>query len=125
MYITFIKIITHMENFDFIVKVGSGKKTLLDKEYTKLINNVISTSDEEKEGRWETYDLIIRELFPVDNGKYFEEIKYRLTDGEDPNHVILDIISRYKEFDLNYLVWSLKRRIEEYVEDDFFKRFFE
>lgn len=114
-----------MENFDFIVKVGSGKKTLLDKEYTRLINNIIATSDEEKEVRWETYDLIIRELFSVDNGRYFEEIKYRLTDGEDPNYVILDIISRYKEFELNYLVWSLKRRIDEYVEDDFYKRFFE
>ena len=114
-----------MENFDFIVKVGSGKKTLLDKQYTRLINDVISNSDEEKEGRWETYDLIIREFFSVDNGRYFEEIKYRLTDGEDPNYVLLDVISRYKEFDLNYLIWNLKKRIEEYIEDDFFKRFFE
>jgi|LakMenEpi03Aug12_release.lakeMendotaPanAssembly.Ray.scaffolds.fasta_scaffold1228333_2 hypothetical protein len=114
-----------MENFDFIVKVSSGKKTILDKEYVRLVNNVISTNDEEKESRWETYDLIIRELFEVDKGIYFGEIKYRITDGEDPNYVILDIISRYKESELNYLIWSLKRRIDEYIEDDFYKRFFE
>jgi hypothetical protein len=113
-----------MENFNFIVKVGAGKKTLLDKEYTKLINDVMTNIDEEKEARWETYDLIIRELFETDNGKYFEEIKYRLTDGEDPNYVILDVISRYDESELNYLVWSLKPRLDEYIEEDFYKRFF-
>jgi len=114
-----------MEIFNFIVKNGTGKHTTLDNEYKRLINNVILTNDEDKEIRWETYDLIIRELFNTDGGKYFQEIKYRITDGEEPNYVILDIISRYKESELTYLVWSLKRRIEEYVEDDFYKRFFE
>ncbi len=114
-----------MEIFNFIVKNGTGKHTTLDNEYKRLINNVILTNDEDKEIRWETYDLIIRELFSTDGGKYFQEIKYRITDSEDPNHVILDIISRYKESDLSYLVWSLKRRLDEYAEDDFYKRFFE
>jgi len=114
-----------MEIFDFIVKAGTGKHTTLDNEYKKIINNVISTNDEDKEIRWETYNLIIMQLFNTDGGKYFHEIKYRITDGEDPNYVILDIISRYKESDLSYLVWNLKRRIDEYVEDDFYKRFFE
>jgi hypothetical protein len=114
-----------MEIFNFIVKAGTGKHTTLDNEYRKIINNVILTNDEDKEIRWETYNLIISELFNTDEGKYFQEIKYRITDGEDPNHVILDVISRYKESDLSYLVWTLKRRLEEYAEDDFYKRFFE
>lgn len=114
-----------MEIFDFIVKAGPDKTTMLDREYRRLINNVISTNNEEIETRWEIYNLIIKEFFKVDDGKYFQEIKYRLTDGENPNDVILDIMSRYKENELSYLCWMLKRRIDEYVEEDFYKRFFE
>jgi hypothetical protein len=113
-----------MELFDFIVKRGSGKSTILDKEYGKLIKDVVMLSDEENSARWECYDLIIRELFTVDDGKYFQEIKYRFTDGENPNLVMLDILSRYSIEELSGLVWILKRRIEEYAEDDFLKRFY-
>jgi hypothetical protein len=80
-------------------------------------------NDEEVEARWETYNLIIKEFFLVDDGKYFQEIKYRLTDREDPNIVLLDIISRYCVSELSYLTWMLKKRIEEYVEEDFIRRF--
>lgn len=112
-----------MEHFDFIVNGNKGRSGILDKQYRKLINDVILTSNEEIEARWETYNLVIKEFFEVDDGKYFQEIKYRLTDGEDPNIVLLDIISRYCVSDLSYLVWMLKRRIEDYIEEDFFKRF--
>ena len=113
-----------MELFDFILKKSSGKSTLLDKEYRKLIKDVVTLSDEEDSTRWEVYNLIIRELFNVDDGKYFQEIKYRFTDGENPNLVMLDIISRYKNDELSGLVWVLKRRVEEYADEDFFKRFY-
>jgi hypothetical protein len=112
-----------MEHFEFIVKDNKGKSQILDKQYRKLINNVILSSNEETEARWETYNLIIKEFFDIDEGKYFQEIKYRLTDGEDPNMVLLDIISRYSVSELSYLIWMLKRRIEDYIEEDFFKRF--
>ncbi len=112
-----------MEVYNFIVKKGSGKNTRLDKAYSELINGVIQNSDDELEGRWETYNLIIKELFTIDDGLYFQEIKYRLTDGEDPNLVMLDIISRYGSAELTSLVWYLGKRVEEYAEDDFFKRF--
>lgn len=114
-----------MERYDFIVKKGRGKNTTLDKAYSILIDNVIATCNEEKESRWEIYNLIISEFFKIDDGLYFQEIKYRLTDGEDPNKVILDIISRYNPDDLNAFVHFLKKRVEEYTEDDFFKRFYE
>lgn len=113
-----------MEFCDFIVKMGSGKNTPLDKAYSKLINEVIVKMDDEIEGRWETYNLIIKELFNIDNGEYFQEIKYRLTDGEDPNKVILDIISRYASDELTALVYFLGKRVEEFAEEDFFKRFY-
>lgn len=112
-----------METNNFIVKKGSGKNTILDKAYSELINDVLQTSDDEKEGRWETYNLIIKELFKVDDGLYFQEIKYRFTDGENPNSVILNILSRYDTNDLSSLVWILSNRVQEYAEEDFFQRF--
>ena len=110
-----------MDRTHFIVKRGRGKNTILDKEYKNLIETVVDC--EEKEDRWEVYNLVINELFKIDNGLYFQEIKYRLTDKEDPNKVILDVLSRYENHVLNGFTFFLKKRIEEYAEDDFFKRF--
>jgi hypothetical protein len=112
-----------MDRSHFIIKSGRGKNTILDKEYKNLIETVVD--NEEKEDRWEVYNLVINELFKIDNGIYFQEIKYRLTDKEDPNKVILDVLSRYENHSLTGFVFFLKKRIEEYTEDDFFKRFFE
>jgi hypothetical protein len=114
-----------MEFCNFIVKKGIGKNTKLDKEYRKYINDVIMMNDENLEERWEIYNLIIKNLFDIDNGVYFEEIKYRITDNENPNHVILDIISRYPVDRLNFIMTYLVKRVEEYSEEDFFKRFIE
>jgi len=105
-----------------LTSCGNGK-TILDKAYNKHILNVINSLDEEKGDRWETYNLIASELSKNTGKDYIKEIKYRLTDGEDPNIVMLDIIEREIEV-IGGLVWFLKRRVEEYVDDDFFKRFF-
>ena len=113
-----------MEANDFLIKAGHGKKTTLDKAYHKHIHSILQTLDEEKENRWETYNIIIQELINQGKDNYFEEIKYRLTDGEDPNHVMLDVIGREVD-DMNGLIWLLKRRIEEYLEDDYLRRFYE
>jgi hypothetical protein len=113
-----------MEANNFLLKAGQGKKTALDKAYYKHINNIIPTLDKEKEERWETYNVIIQELINEGKGNYFQEIKYRLTDGEDPNEVMLDIIGREVD-EVNGLIWFLKRRIEEYLEDDYIRRFYE
>lgn len=113
-----------MERYDFIVKKGKGKNTKLDKEYSQLINSIIQNCDEENEARWEVYNLMISELFKLDDGIYFQEIKYRVTDEENANEVLLDILSRYNPDELNAFVSFLKKRIEEYAEEDFYKRFF-
>ncbi len=113
-----------MQIYDFIVKKSQGKSTTLDKEYTKLIKHVIHDMDDEMEARWEIYNLIIKELIGLDDGKCFKEIKYRFTDGENPNIVILDIISRHEPDELPNLIWSLKNKLEEFAEEDFFKRFY-
>lgn len=113
-----------MEANNFLFKAGQGKRTTLDKAYTKHINNIIETLDEEKEGRWETYNIIISELIKEGNTHCLEEIKYRLSDGEDPNKVILDIIDRDVD-NMNGLIWVLKKRVEDYVDEDYFKKFSE
>ena len=52
-----------------------------------------------------------------------KEIKYRITDNEDPNFILLEIIQREGE-NTEGIIWFLKKRIEEYIDEDFFNRFF-
>lgn len=106
----------------FILKASQGKNTRLDKAYQKLIIEIKGNLNEEQEERWEIYNLIIEELINTDRLEAFQEIKYRLTDNEDPNKVMLDIIERY-EYDKDSIYPILKSKIEGYIEEDFFKRF--
>lgn len=111
-----------MKGFDFTIKSGSGKHSNLDKEYDKFLKKTIINLDEEKIHRWETYNLIMEQLLEEGKKETFEEIKYRLTDGEDPNEVMLDVITR--ENYSNGLIWLMKKRIEEYMSEDFFDKFY-
>ena len=111
-----------MEAKNILFKSTNSNRTSLDKAYNKHIINVMESLDEDKQARWETYNLVLEVLTESTNIDYMTEIKYRLTDGEDPNKVILDIIDREND-NVDGLVWFLKRRIEEYVDEDFFNRF--
>lgn len=112
-----------MEANHFILRARQGKQTMLDKAYSRYINTVLETIDEEQEMRWETYNLIIEELINDNLLDYFEEIKYRITDGEEPSEVLLEIINRDPDR-VSSLIWSLKRRLEQYIDEDYFNRFF-
>ena len=103
-----------------LVHASQGKKTTLDRAYNKHIANILTSFDEEVEERWETYNLILNSL---KGQSYLDEIKYRVTDGEDLNEIILDVINR-NVLEVDGLVWLLKRRIEDYIEEDFLKRFY-
>lgn len=104
-------------------QANQGRKTNLDKAYRKHVTSISTSFDEETENRWETYNLIIQSLIKENKYDFISEIKYRLTDGENTNEVILDIINR-EGLVADGLVWLLKRRVEEYLEEDFFKRFY-
>ena len=108
----------------FPFKASQGKTTNLDKAYLNHIKNVFDESNESQEERWEVYNFITQEL--VNDGKedYYTEIKYRITDGEDPNDIILDIIERNID-NISDMVWFFKRKIEEYKEEDLISRFYE
>lgn len=105
-----------------LLTLGHGKKSMLDKAYNKHLINVLNSLNEEVEARWETYSFIIEQL--IEDGKdiYLKEIKYRLSDGENPNEVILDILSRESD-NMDGITWMFKKRIEEFLEEDFFNRF--
>lgn len=108
---------------DFLIKACHGKQTTLDKAYNRHIKKIIQTLDDELEGRWEVYNLIMDELINQGKSDCFNEFRYRLTDGENANSIILSIIER-EGVEINGLIWLLKRRLEEYAEDDFIKRFY-
>ena len=111
-----------MENQILILESAKTKKTVLDRDYSKHIDNILIAFDDEAENRWIVYNTVIEELNNLGKGDYFLELRYRITDGEDPNLVILDIIEREKGF-VTDLIWCLKGRVSEFVEDDYLNTF--
>ena len=107
----------------FLLNPSHSKKSKLDEAYNNHLINILKSIDEEGEDRWETYSIIIEQLVKQGKGHYLKEIKYRLSDGENPNEVILSIIERESE-DIDSLTWFFKRRVEEYLEDDYFRKFY-
>lgn len=109
----------------FLLKPSHNKRSTLDKAYNKHVTSLVENIDEEEEERWEIYSIIIEDLISKGKDHYLKEIKYRITDSEDPNIIILDIIERESNSSdgIDSVIWFFKRRIEEYIEDDFLKRF--
>lgn len=113
-----------MESSKFLIRNGFGKLSELDKEYNRhmlLVSSTINSDDEEL--RWDTYSLIMDELKKDNKNDCVAEIKYRLTGGENPNEVFLDLITRNGD-DMSNLMWFMKKRLEDYVEEDYFKKFY-
>ena len=106
----------------FLLKNNKTKKSCLDKAYYKHINCMLDTLSEDEEIRWETYNLIVEFLIKQGDKNILQEIKYRITEGENPNSVILEIADRDSD-NLDGLVWLFKKRLEEYLEEDYFNRF--
>lgn len=113
-----------MNTKNILFKSSSNRRTNLDKAYNSHIINLFEELDEDKKARWETYNLIVEVLTESTQKDFMKEIKYRITDGEDPNIILLDIIQREGE-NAEGIIWFLKKRIEEYIDEDFFNRFFQ
>jgi len=111
-----------MRDFNLLLAPTRGKKSTLDKAYQQHVVNIVKTLNEEEEARWETYSLIFQQLINYGYTDITKEIKYRLTDGENPNVVFLDVLDRDSD-NFDSLTWFLKRRIEEYLDEDLMKRF--
>jgi N12 class adenine-specific DNA methylase len=109
-----------MDAINFIIKSRPGKLTNLDKAYAKVIKNIQLNLTEETRQRWEVYNSIIEELLNNKRENRFTEIKYRITDGENPNDVILDVINKDE---ISGYLWVLNKKLEEYKQEDLIKRF--
>lgn len=103
------------------IKAGSGSHNLLDRAYNKFIKQSFLNGDDNTYERWVTYNFIIKELIQLNRLKCFEEMKYRLTGGEDMNNILIDIISRDEELS-DYLPASLNK-LNQYKIDDLLIRF--
>jgi hypothetical protein len=110
-----------MNNFNLTIKSGSGKFSKLDKLYRDFAINSINDSEEEYLDRWEVYNVIMNELIKIGEYTYFEEVKYRITDGENPNLVMLEMINKF--FINSNLFFVLKSIIENFIDEDCVNRF--
>ena len=108
---------------NFLVITCQTKKSRLDKVYYEHVNCLLKDLDEDEEIKWETYSLIIDSLIKQGYKNVLKEVKYTMTDGENLNAIILDIIQRYSD-SVDAMVWFFKKRLEEYLEEDFYRKFF-
>ncbi len=111
-----------MDSSKITIRTGNSKSNILDKVYNKFIKNHLINTNEETKERWETYDSIISELIWLNRTDCFEEIKYRLTDGETFNDIIIDIINRDNE--IKTQLWCYIAKVEEYENRDLLRRFY-
>jgi hypothetical protein len=112
-----------MVDSNITIRVGSGTYNFLDKQYNIFIKNSLENVDDDTHERWVTYETIMRELVNLGRIKLFEEIKYRLTGGGDPNDIMLDIINRDNEVRTH--LWFHISHIKGFKNDELIQRFYE
>jgi len=103
----------------FKIKHGSGKYTPLDRAYNNFITSKISV-DELEFDKWVTYNQIVCEINDINDGVMFEEMKYRLTGGEEPSEVLSEMISRV-EYPTPLLL-TLRNFLDVIIIEEFLKR---
>lgn len=111
-----------MDGLNYCVKHGQGKFNFLDKAYNKFIRESLSKGDDNNIERWEIYNAIMVELLNLQKMGYFEEAKYRLTGGENPNKVMLDIIDR--DCETKSSLNGYKSKLNHFIDLDIIKKFY-
>jgi hypothetical protein len=108
-----------MESSIKLPKVGKKRINKLDRDYNKFIENLYDIHSEDSMNRLEIYNAVINELTTLDEQQTINELKYRITDGENPNSVILDIINRYSVE--SHFMWLISKNIEQFIYEDLIK----
>jgi hypothetical protein len=112
-----------MKNINNTIKHSCKKGSKLDKEFNKFLKKTLKDiNDDDILYRWETYNLIINELIDLGRDDLFDEIKYRFTDGEDPNIVMLEILDKVPN--ISGFLWLIVKKIQNYAENDFENQFY-
>lgn len=112
-----------MKREQLIIKNGNGKYNYLDKVYYILIRNKTINVDDKTHHRWSFYNTIMEYLLDLGYENLFEEVKYRLTDAEDPNEVFNNVLDKL-EVQSHYVI-RLKQTIQNYIDEDFYHIFFQ
>jgi hypothetical protein len=85
------------------------REELLDNEFRIYVFNKTYKAPIEEKRRWSLYNYIIEELTHMGDYNNVNEIKYRITDGEEPTIVLREKISKLHTFSFNlqYLMKKL------------------
>ena len=85
------------------------REELLDNEFRIYVFNKTYKAPIEEKRRWSLYNHIIEELMVLGDYNYVKEIKYRITDGEEPTIVLREKVSKVDTFSFNlqYLMKKL------------------
>ena len=112
-----------MKSFNHPIKGGFGRCLNLDKEYNRYLEKTINKiQDDDILYRWDIYNLIMEELIELDKLDLFDEVRYRITDDEDPNYVMIDVLDKAEV--LSGFLWLIKKRIKFFIDEDFENRFY-
>jgi hypothetical protein len=85
------------------------REELLDNEFRIYVFNKTYKAPIEEKRRWSLYNHIIEELMVLGDYNHVKEIKYRITDGEEPTIVLREKVSKLHTFSFNlqYLMKKL------------------
>lgn len=85
-----------MKNID-VIKVMEGYDRELDFTYKAHILQTTTKSNMDVRRRWVTYEKILDELVLIGEHKKIDEIKYRITDGENDKKVFSEVLDKIKD----------------------------
>ena len=85
------------------------REELLDNEYRIYVFNKTFKASMDEKRKWDLYHNIIEELTHMGDYNNVNEIKYRITDGEEPTIVLTEKVSKLHTFSFNlqYLMKKL------------------
>lgn len=112
-----------MKSFNHPIKGGFGRCLKLDKEYNRYLEKELNKiQNDDILHRWDIYNLIMEKLIDLNKLDLFDEVRYRITDEEDPNYVMLDVLNKSEV--LSGFLWLVKKRIKFFIDEDFENRFY-
>jgi len=104
---------------NFTIRANRGKFSILDKQYQRFLK-ALDFEDDYTYWKWEVYNNIVKELLSLGHTVLFDELKYRLTGGEEVNYVFMDILSK-----VEYMTNDLDRLYREVISfqdtDDYYR----
>ncbi len=95
-----------------------SNKTILDKKFHSFIKN---NMNDIKIERVSVYETIISELLWLDKIELINEIKYRVTENEDPNDVLIDTL---ENDEVCYVMNAYINQLKDFRNEDIMDRFY-